>query len=107
MLAGIARGNLLRNNRIDLGVADIDPDGSYEGTAALTRSDRNVGGGSPDGGRAGSYEGAFYGPAGVGLETAGTWRLILAEWHPDIDAIIGSFGATCGQGDCAPPATSP
>ena len=49
----------------------------------------------------GTYEGRFYGPAGPGLETAGTWRINMHETQFSMDAIIGSFGAVC-EGDCAP-----
>ena len=49
----------------------------------------------------GTYEGRFYGPAGPGLETAGTWRINMHETQLSMDAIIGSFGAVC-EGDCRP-----
>ena len=73
--------------------AEIGADGAYSG---VTR---------PwflPGARPGTYEGAFYGPAGAGLETAGTWQINFAAWsHLDWDAIIGSFGAVC-EGTCRP-----
>ena len=54
--------------------------------------------------RKGTYEGAFYGPVGRGMEAAGTWRVGMAIWQRDMDAIIGSFGAIC-EGDCQPAAS--
>ena len=80
---------------IELVASGIDPDGSYGGTAAP----RNMTG---DTGLNGTYEGRFYGPAGPGLETAGTWRINMHETQLSMDAIIGSFGAVCTAGDCAP-----
>ena len=71
--------------------ATIGADGTYEGVTNPVRL---------DGGRRGTYEGAFYGPADAGLETAGTWQINFAAWeHLDWDAIIGSFGAVCA-GTC-------
>ena len=80
------------NARVELYPAAIQPDGTYAGVAVPD----NI-----DGGRRGVYEGAFYGPAGAGLETAGTWQINIAAWHETVDAIIGSFGAVC-EGTCKP-----
>ena len=94
---GGVRGPDLRNKTVKLQAADIGTDGTYNGVA-------NVGGIS--GASDGTYEGAFYGPAGTGLETAGTWRINMRTWEwVEMDAIIGSFGAVCAEGDCAPGAT--
>ena len=89
-----SQGNLIgpgfRNKTITLNTATIADEGTYSGVA--------------DGGadtRPGAYEGAFYGPAGAGLETAGTWWISSPDWDPDWDGIIGSFGAVCADG-CAP-----
>ena len=77
----------------------IGNDGTYKGTV----ESENYGIGTADG----EYEGAFYGPTGAGMETAGTWRLNAAgqdERNLSFDGIIGSFGAIC-EGTCkaAPP----
>ena len=82
---------------VTLEPATIEAAGTYSG---------DVGYAWIQGARPGTYEGAFYGPAGAGLETAGTWRLNSAAWESnDWDAIIGSFGAVC-EGTCRP-ASSP
>ena len=80
---------------IRLNAAAIMPDGSYSGET------------NPqwiEGLRNGTYEGSFYGPVGTGMEAAGTWRVGMAIWQQDMDAIIGSFGAIC-EGDCQPAAS--
>ena len=77
---------------IRLNAAAIEADGTYSGDT------------NPqwiEGLRNGTYEGAFYGPVGRGMEAAGTWRVGMAIWQQDMDAIIGSFGAIC-EGDCQP-----
>ena len=80
---------------IRLNAAAIMPDGTYSGDT------------NPqwiEGLRNGTYEGSFYGPVGRGMEAAGTWRVGMAIWQQDMDAIIGSFGAIC-EGDCQPAAS--
>ena len=102
---GVAGANALKGKNnprgdfragyIELRPAAINADGTYDG---VTRPGRI------DGFKPGVYEGAFYGPAGAGLETAGTWRVNTAPWEANvlnIDAIIGSFGAVC-EGICRP-----
>ena len=81
--------------------------------AAITANGKFQGAARPrwsDGFEPGIYEGAFYGPAGAGMETACTWRVNTDPWDHHIlsvDAIIGSFGAVC-EGTCRPaPAPSP
>ena len=104
---GIKVGSALRGpdgtGYVDLQAAAIGADGSYSGTAAPAGSMVNRGT------QAGTYEGAFYGPAGrPGLETAGTWQLNVRDWEVKdlgMEGIIGSFGAVCTAGDCAPSAT--
>ena len=84
--------------KVRLDPASIQDDGSFSG--------RTAGDFTGGGTRRGTYEGAFYGPAGAGLETAGTWRLNAAAWDGnEWDAVIGSFGAVC-EGTCRP-ASSP
>ena len=96
---GGARGPNFQNRTIRLLATDINTDGTYAGTA-------NVAGLS--GARDGTYQGGFYGPAGAGMETAGTWQINMANWEiNEMDAIIGSFGAVC-EGTCKPePAATP
>ena len=78
--------------KVRLDPASIQNDGSFSG--------RTAGDFTGGGTRRGTYEGAFYGPAGAGLETAGTWRLNAAAWEGnEWDAVIGSFGAVC-EGTC-------
>ena len=81
-----------RNRTVLLQAGAIADDGTYSGA---------VDGGS--GTRAGEYEGAFYGPVGAGLETAGTWWVAAPDWAASWDGLIGSFGAVCADG-CAPAA---
>ena len=87
------QGNLIgpgfRNTTVTLNTAVITDEGTYSGTVA-----------GQSGTRPGTYEGAFYGPVGAGLETAGTWQLGAPDWA-NWDGIIGSFGAVCAAG-CAP-----
>ena len=77
---------------VELQPAAIGPDGAFSGATEPQNMNGAV---------AGGYEGAFYGPAGRGMEAAGTWRLNMSPWEDGayMDAIIGSFGATC-EGDC-------
>ena len=79
-----------RNRTVELQAGVIADDGTYSGA---------VDGGS--GTRAGEYEGAFYGPVGAGLETAGTWWVAAPDWAAAWDGLIGSFGAVCTDG-CRP-----
>ncbi len=79
-----------RNRTVELQAGVIADDGTYSGA---------VDGGS--GTRAGEYEGAFYGPVGAGLETAGTWWVAAPDWAAAWDGLIGSFGAVCTDG-CGP-----
>ena len=98
---GIAAADL-RTVTVFLEEADIEDNGTYRGTTAM-RSFRN---GNTLHSEHGIYEGAFYGPVGADLETAGTWRIDLGEYNRDMDAIIGSFGAVCDADSCAPPSVS-
>ena len=96
---GIEKGGVLGEDErasVLLQPATIEVGGAYSGVARPLWI---------EGAANGTYEGAFYGPAGAGLETAGTWRINMAAWHPEMDAIIGSFGAVC-EGTCRP-ASSP
>ena len=79
-----------RNRTVMLQAGVIADDGTYSGA---------VDGGN--GTRAGEYEGAFYGPVGAGLETAGTWWVAAPDWADAWDGLIGSFGAVCTDG-CQP-----
>ena len=78
--------------------------GSYSGIANPCRgSDPAT---CPSGGLglfSGHYEGAFYGPAGAGMETAGTWWLPVnnADGGETVDGLVGSFGAVCTE-HCTP-----
>ena len=95
---GGARGPYLGDRTIQLRPTDIKADGTYEGVADVA----GLGGARP-----GHYKGAFYGPAGAGLETAGTWQINMANWEiNEMDAIIGSFGAVC-EGTCKPEPETP
>ena len=82
---------------VELRPTAIRADGAYggSGSPSAIAEPRNM-----DGAVAGHYEGAFYGPAGRGMEAAGTWQLNMSvDYDNFMDAIIGSFGAIC-EGDC-------
>ena len=94
--AGIPHG--LGGRTIELQDTGIGANGAYSGTAHPT------GGGL--GLFDGHYEGTFYGPAGTGMETAGTWWLPVnnSDGGETVDGLVGSFGAVCTD-NCTPGTT--
>ena len=95
--AGIPHG--IGGWTITLQDTHIQADGSYSGIADPSRAGGSGGLGLFNG----HYEGAFYGPVGAGMETAGTWWLPVnnADGGETVDGLVGSFGAVCTD-HCTP-----
>ena len=95
--AGIPHG--LGGRTVELKETHIEADGSYSGIAEPCSAGSCSGLGLFNG----HYEGAFYGPVGAGMETAGTWWLPVnnADGGETVDGLVGSFGAVCTD-HCTP-----